>query len=185
MDSTIELVDVRQAVDPFFADVRLLLETAFPPDERPVLDDARLARPGFHLLAVLSGGRFAGFHSHWDLGDFVFCEHVAIIDGMRGCGLGAIVDGTVARRLRGRRLVGEVELPDTEIARRRIALWERCGWNVNRRPYLQPAYAPGKSPVPMLLISRPGPLDAREFVRASDRIHRDVYRVAPIAAPSP
>jgi GNAT superfamily N-acetyltransferase len=175
VESPVTIVEVRHLADPLLADVRRLLEGSFPPDERPEFDGARLGRAGFHLLAILSGGRFAGFHTHWDLGDFVFCEHFAIAPDMRSHGLGGRVIEAILRRFEGRTLVGEVERPETEEARRRIAFWERCGWQVNPWPYLQPPYAPGKSAVPMLLISHPGPLDETRFAGARDAIHRRVY----------
>lgn len=176
MEPSITIVEVRHLADPHLADVRRLLEGAFPPDERPEIDGPRLARSGFHLLSILSEGRFTGFQSHWDLGDFVFWEHFAIAADMRSRGLGGLVHEALLRRFPGRTLVGEVERPETRDARRRIAFWERCGWHVNAWSYLQPPYAPGKSPVPMLLISHPGPLDQPRFASARDAIHREVYR---------
>ena len=60
----------------------------------------------------------------------------------------------------------EAELPETELAARRIGFYERHGFTVNADyPYFQPALTPGGSPIPLHLLTTGGvrtPAELRE-----------------------
>lgn len=73
----------------------------------------------------------------WDFGDFVFVEHFAVADIMRGKGFGSEILKNFCRDVQ-RPVVLEVELPNTAEAIRRI-VYERHGFNVVSQTYMQPS----------------------------------------------
>ncbi len=148
------------------ADVEDLYMQAFPEEERRLWNP----RPeGLRLqIARDSADSFLGFITTWQLpGDITYVEHLAVSPALRGLGTGGrIIDMLPAR------VILEVELPETEEARRRIAFYERHGFRtVPEQPYLQPPYARHLPSVPMLLMVR-GEFDVAQTAR---NLHRIVY----------
>lgn len=158
-----------------------LYEAAFPPDERrPVRDWLRLLRPGSRMqgLVLEADGCFAGFITLWDFGQFAYAEHFAVCPEQRGHGLGAIALGRVLEQPGRRPLVLEVEPPDTgPQAKRRIGFYRRCGLTLCSRPYQQPPYAPGLSPLPLRLMCSHPRFLGRHFDTVRTLIRRHVYGI--------
>ena len=71
----------------------------------------------------------------------------------------------------------EVELPETDLARRRIGFYRRHGFAWNDYPYMQPALRPTESPIPLRLMTRNAPLPEEEFHRRKKEIYKTVYGV--------
>jgi hypothetical protein len=159
-----------QAADALYRD-------AFPPEERRDRIDARLGDPRFRLDVILLRGAFAGFITHWELGAFVYGEHVATLPALRGGGAGRAALLQVIRS--SPLFVGEAECADRgPMAARRLAYYARLGLHANDFPYMQPSYGVGKPEVPMRLLSAPRLLDAAECAQAAELIARVVYRGA-------
>lgn len=114
------------------------------------------------LLAFSPEGEFVGFLNYWLLSDsgdeaqeVFYGEHLAIKPEMRNQGIGANIIAEL-KRLTSDRILMEVELPEDEMACRRIAMYERHGFVTHPDiKYLQPSYAPGKEPIELMLMSSP------------------------------
>ena len=77
----------------------------------------------------------------------------------------------------------EAELPETELAARRIGFYERHGFTVNADySYFQPALAPGGSPLPMHLLTTGGTRTVSELRAIETLLHTRVYGQALAAA---
>ncbi|MBL7971879.1 MAG: GNAT family N-acetyltransferase [Prolixibacteraceae bacterium] len=171
----IQLVQVTKSTD-LNVDLKQTYEEAFPPDERrewnhwiQMLGDVR-----FCLNEVYNEERFIGFISVWDLDQFRFIEHFAIRDTERSKGFGSrILEQLLAQK--SSPVILEVEEPFSEIARKRIAFYERMGFVVSGGEYFQPPYSAGKNSVKLLLMSYPGAIDPTDFAGVKSRIHSRVY----------
>jgi len=65
----------------------------------------------------------------------------------------------------------EAELPETELAARRIGFYERHGFTVNADyPYFQPALTPGGSPIPLHLLTTGGVRTPAELRAIGERL---------------
>jgi ribosomal protein S18 acetylase RimI-like enzyme len=155
-----------------------LYESAFPPDERrdAKRQEALFKRPEYRLFAAFDekSRGLSGFLSLWEFAGFVFMEHLAVQAPLRGKGMGAEI---LRRYMSGcsKSVVLEVERPESEIQKRRVAFYERLGFRLNRHDYVQPPYGPGKRPVPMLLMSYPRAISEKEFPLLREHIHLIVY----------
>ena len=70
----------------------------------------------------------------------------------------------------------EAELPETELAARRIGFYERHGFTVNADyPYFQPALTPGGSPIPLHLLTTGGVRTPAELRAIETLVHTRVY----------
>ena len=110
-----------------------LLARSFPAGERrdKAGQRALLADSAYHIdiLRAPSGGVQALMAS-WDFGGFVFFEHFAVDPACRNGGIGGqMLDALLARFDKPACL--EAELPETELAARRIGFYERHGFTVN------------------------------------------------------
>ena len=156
---------------------------AFPAEERRPFDhfllepDDKLRGPYLHIILLSKGitDKFAGLLTTWQFDDFVYIEHLATMPGLRGSGIGtSVIEG-----LRGRvgcPLVLEAEHPsaDNPMAARRLAFYDRLGFDVIDSGYIQPPYGPGLPEVPLRLLADSTDLDAAEVART---LHREVYGV--------
>ena len=71
-------------------------------------------------------------------------------------------------------IVLEVEKPDDETSRRRIAFYRRCGLELCEKEYIQPAYRADSNEIPMYLMSR-GVNVEHNFEHIKSTIYREVY----------
>jgi len=151
-----------------------IYESSFPSDERRNLNQQTelLKNPLYKFFAAYDNGSIVGIIGTWQIVDFVFIEHFAIKEGLRGTGLGTSLLNAF---IPGKRVVLETERPVNDTTRRRIGFYERLGFKLNTYNYTQPAYSPDKKPVPMFLMSCPETLSESEFVGIRRLLHTVVY----------
>lgn len=156
-----------------------LMKTSFPQDEyRPyaaqkALFDESAYRVYAHyddthtLLAILAV---------WEFDRFAFLEHFAVEPNRRNSGLGSRLLQELASLL-NKPLCLEAELPDSELAQRRIGFYQRNGFCQNPYPYIQPALAADQHPIPLCIMTFPAPISQQEFVNLQDTLYQKVYKV--------
>lgn len=170
---------IRTAREEEFDRVFSLMERSFPPDEYRGYDGQRalLREPAYTIYVDPDEGDIPrGFVTVWQFDDFAFVEHLATEPSCRGQGRGSAILHELSGRL-GCRIVLEVELPETEIAARRIEFYRRNGFVTNDYPYIQPAYSVEKHALPLILMTTDGPVSQTEFRSIRDALYRTVYRV--------
>ncbi len=160
-----------------------LMVEAFPVDERRTFDEQRelLSNPIFdiYVLKDEDAGDIKGFISIYRFDKFTYVEHFAVNPKYRNLGLGHEVLSNLTA-LFGKLLL-EVEVPETEQAKRRIGFYERNGFYLNDYPYIQPPISKGTNPIPLLLMTTGGKLSQNEYNEAKSTLYKGVYKVAPDA----
>ena len=104
-------------------------------------------------------------------------RHFAIDPTLRNGGYGSRVMQHLLAQL-DRPLVLEVEVPEDELTRRRVAFYERQGFRICDKDYVQPPYRTGGASLPLYLMvagDASAELPTLEDVRKG--IYREVYRV--------
>lgn len=160
-----------------FAAVYELMQLSFPRDEiRPAQGQrALLAHPEYQVLVSHdSAGVVSGMMAVWQFEDFVFLEHFAVSPASRGGGRGTRMLQALLREC-VKPVCLEVELPQDDLTRRRIAFYERNGFFLNDFDYIQPPMAEGQHPVPLRIMSRGLRLNAEQFAALRDTLYRVVY----------
>ena len=144
-----------------------LITAAFPPEEHRPLEELRLytdSRPHFYNNIIFHHDTPVGFITYWDFGKFYYVEHFAVDPAQRNGGHGKNVLNHLCQLLQ-HPIVLEVEMPEEEMAQRRINF------------YLQPPYRPTDEYLPMLLMAH-GDLECeRDFETVKDSIYKEVYNV--------
>ena len=153
-----------------------ILEESFPSDERRPKNGqkALFSKEEYRMYGVKENGTLCGFCAVWTFPEFLFLEHLAVTETHRSRGLGA----AMLRELCGMgRVVLEVEPPETELARRRIGFYERCGFFYNDYDYTQPPIFEGKQPIPLRIMTYGGAVCEAEFCAIRDVLYSRVYHV--------
>lgn len=154
-----------------------LMTQSFPSDEYRDLNELRDFtdhRPHFYNNIILNDGQPIGLISYWDFDDFYYAEHFAIDPTQRNGGYGKAVLQHLCNALH-KPIVLEVEMPEEEIAKRRVSFYQRNGFTLWENEYRQPPYKAGDDFLPMRLMVY-GPLDSeKDYERVKKRIYHDVY----------
>lgn len=159
-----------------------IMEKSFPDDEYRDYEGQRalFSNPEYSIYVVDGeGGDIKAFISVWDFGGFAYVEHFAVNPGYRNGGIGAQVLESM-HELMVKQICLEVELPENELARRRIGFYTRNGFNLNEYDYIQPPMAEGKNPVPLLIMTSKETIDEERFRLFRSVLYDKVYRCASI-----
>ncbi len=172
-----EPVVLEQLTGKDFDEVYAILEESFPVDERRPYSrqKALLENPIYKVLGLRDreNGHIQGILAIYELDSVIFLEHFAIRAGCRNLGLGSRMLRELGNS--GKPVCLEVELPDTELARRRIGFYQRNGFCYQDYPYLQPPLAEGQNGVPLRLMTSGQLLDGEEFQRLKTLLYTQVY----------
>lgn len=156
-----------------------LMVSSFPEEEYRRLEELREytdTLPDFYNNIIFDGETPVGFVSYWDLGFFCYIEHFAIDSAKRNGGYGQKLLAHLHKR-NDKPFVLEVELPEEEMAQRRINFYKRQGYTLWNEEYFQPPYRPGYRNLPMLLMANGALESSQDFERVKERIHKTVYGV--------
>ena len=152
-----------------------LMSISFPSSERRTTAGQRVlfAQPDYMVLVACRDEQVMAFLTWWEIDDFRFVEHFASDPALRGQGIGGkMLDmfldaGKTA-------CVLEVELPENDYARRRIAFYRRHGFEICPFDYMQLPLRPDADPMPLALMSTQ-PLTRKQFERVRDALYARVY----------
>ena len=156
-----------------------LMKQAFPPAEYRDFDELRLytdTKSYFYNYIILEEDCPIGFFTYWDFDTFYYAEHFAIDPTLRNGGYGKQVLGLLRDTL-SCPIVLEVEMPENEMACRRVNFYQRNGFVLWPNDYRQPPYRSGDGFLPMRLMAY-GALDSeKDFAYVQRRIYTEVYKV--------
>lgn len=162
-----------------FDQVYDLMEQSFPDDEyRPYEEQkALLDQPAYQIYVEkdCETQMIRAFLAVWEFDNFAHLEHFAVNPQFRGNGLGSKALGELLSLL-GKTVCLEVELPNTEIASRRINFYRRNNMFLNTYPYMQPPISKGKKPIPLMIMTSNKEVDRESFDKIKKVLYEKVYR---------
>lgn len=128
----------------------------------------------FNANLIKENGQYIGYICYWILQDFIFIEHYAIFEELRNKGKGTEFLKKFINET-NKMIVLEVELPNSDIAKRRIDMYKNLGFVINDYKYLQPSYHNNKTQVPMCIMSLNKKLENKQFKNIVTLIKQEVY----------
>lgn len=162
-----------------FSYVERLLIASFPEDEYRDLSVFREytdSLPHFYCNLLLDDSNPIGLLTYWKIEDFCYIEHFAIAPEWRNGGYGRKVL-TQLNSLIKHPIVLEAERSSDDMALRRIRFYQRLGYELWEKEYLQPPYKAGFNELPMYLMVKGDLSEDRDFERIKRTIYRNVYHV--------
>lgn len=162
-----------------FEDFYAIMENSFPKEERRTREgflSLVSSNQRYGIYALLDGEKLVAFFSVWELCGFTFGDHFAVSESLRNKGLGSEF---LKKVLSSSRLpfILEAELPETEIAARRLGFYKRNGFKENPFPYLLPPMQEGCEATPMHILSYPESISESEFRKIKETLYKEVYNV--------
>ena len=149
-----------QTTDKDYSFVENLLHESFPEAERR--DDVAQRDnvdncATFTCYLISDDELLVGLITVWKFAGFSYVEHLATSPSVRN--------------------ILEVEKPVDEWSRRRIGFYQRCGFSLCEKEYVQPSYRKGGETLPMFLMYAGTETIDKEFESIRDEIYRKVYGV--------
>ena len=171
-----------KTTDPSYPFVENLLHESFPVEERRDDEMQRYntdSNPLFTAYLITDDAENVGLITLWKLTGFLYVEHLATSPSVRNKGYGKMIMQALLSNFPDSIIVLEVELPEDEMAVRRIGFYRRNGFHLwDNVPYLQPSYGEGREPVPLCLMTAGDITFDGENDEKIRRIKREVYGVA-------
>lgn len=173
----VNLRRITSAEDKDFMKLAELYIEAFPPEERreiSQLEKLLNSRPEMFCNAVECDGKLAGLFVYWNFGDFWYLEHLAVYADMRNHKIGQQVLDFAKDHLIGTRLL-EVEPDDEDMAVRRIKYYQRNGYKILAKDYVQPSYDGVRPALPLWIMGNEEYTDAALLRKHIETIKERVY----------
>ncbi len=154
-----------------------IMDESFPDSEMRTYEGQKklLENEKYHIHEEFDeNGALVGFLAYWKLANCVFFEHLAVSSACRGHGIGKNI---LLRNMKNAKLpiFLEVEPPETDVAKRRIAFYERLGFHLNDFYYEQPPLRKNQLAQRLLIMSNPKPISAEKFAKYKKEIYTNVY----------
>ncbi|MEA5002168.1 MAG: GNAT family N-acetyltransferase [Christensenella sp.] len=128
---------------------------SFPAHEKRSLDDHRKAMddPAFTCTGIWDEDGFVGLLFYWTYTDGHYIEFFAISETRRGmqCGSRCLQAFLEKHPV----VILEIEMPVTNIARRRKRFYERLGFVASHQEHLHPAYTKDAAPYHLMILRYP------------------------------
>lgn len=161
-----------------FDDIYPIMEEAFPAIERRSYEGQKslIDLPYYNIYTEEIDGEVIAFMSVWEFSEFAFIEHFASNHKARGKGIGKMCLEHMIQKL-DKLIVLEVELPLTDIAKRRIHFYERLNFHLNTYEYLQPPLQEGFQAYPLYIMSYPDTLSHHTFKQVEKTLYAYVYKL--------
>lgn len=161
-----------------FDSVYNIMKKSFPEDELRSYEAQRelFLNPDYRIYAIKEAEEVKAFITVYEFEAFTFAEHFAVSPEYRNCGLGSQVLRLLREEVKSP-ICLEVELPEGEMAKRRIEFYKRNGFYYNDYDYIQPAYSKEKNPVPLRIMTTDGLISEEEFRNIRRILYNKVYDV--------
>lgn len=162
--------------DNHFSEAWNLYEEAFPVEERRSLEDQIrvFIKDDYHFEILTDEDQFIGFILWWDLEPFRYIDHFATSTQHRNKGFGRMILQTFISSHK-KPILLEVELPTSDMNKRRIVFYERLGFQLNQHHYEIPPLEEEDSALQLLLMSYPNTISEKEVVRFVKNCHPIIF----------
>lgn len=168
-----------QTKDNAYAFVENLLHESFPEAERREEELQRKNvdnNAAFTCFLIADDSVRIGVITVWKLEGFFYIEHLATSPSVRNKGYGKKIMEELQNQFPGI-IVLEVENPTDDMSRRRIGFYQRCGFRLCERNYVQPPYRRGGESLPMFLMYAGAESIESDFDSIRNEIYQKVYGV--------
>lgn len=123
-----------------FDEVYEIMKESFPVDEFREYKEQKklLSRPNYFLKTTLHHDEVTAFCAYYEFDDFIYIEHLACTEKVRGQGIGTQLIRDVMLEAKQRPIILEVEPPVDILTKRRVEFYKRLGFILNDIPHYQP-----------------------------------------------
>lgn len=148
---TIKLVGISHPLYPAFKDVYAVSFPVF--EQRSELQQEQaFMSPYYHLNCYTDRGIFIGFVAYWEFEKYIYVEHFAIHQNLRGQGYGSVVLKDLTNKA-GKRVLLEIDPVMDDISAARLRFYQACGFFENPFSHIHPPYCKDYSGHKLIVLS--------------------------------
>lgn len=157
-----------------------LFKTSFPEHERRSyeMQQKLLLKENYNIKIYETNSlELEGFIAYWEFEKFIFIEHLAVSEKLRGRGLGQKIINEMKNNKKP--LILEVELPDMKDINtlRRIEFYERQDFKLCNYDYYQPPLNKTDEKTPMKIMVYNDILNNEKFYDIRNILYKEVYEI--------
>lgn len=155
-----------------------ILKNSFPENERRdyLSQKKLLANSNYKPLVFKESGEILAIMATWEFKDFVFIEHLAVDNKLRGKGIGTELIKNYLNKCK-KKVFLEVEPPSCDVSKKRILFYEKLNFYLNDFYYLQQPLNPNDKPLELNIMSYSNHISEKEFNEYKKVIYKEVYNV--------
>lgn len=170
-------IRIKNSSNKYFKDAWELYENAFPLEERRLLDSQikLFTNSKYHFDIIIEDITFIGFILWWEFDDLRFVEYFATVEHLRNKGFGKLILDQFIKKDQNPILL-EVELPTTEMKKRRIHFYERLGFHLNNHSYEIPPMHDGFPALELLIMTFPQPISEKDVRTFIEQCHPIIFQ---------
>ncbi len=171
------LIRLKSISDNYFQEAWKLHEAAFPFEERRSLDNQIevLQHESYHFDILIDNDQFIGFILWWDFETHRYIDHFATAVEQRNKGIGKLMLNQFIDS-DNKPIILEVELPTSNINKRRISFYERVGFKLNDHHYEIPPTKEDELPLQLLVMSYPNTISKEEVNLFVEKYHPIIFK---------
>ncbi|MCM1260131.1 MAG: GNAT family N-acetyltransferase [Prevotella sp.] len=162
----------------YFDEIYYLMQMSFTPDEyRTYLEQKALLDLSYYQIYVSldkQENRIQAFIAIFEFECIVCIDHFAVSPKYRNRGIGSRVLQELMTML-NKMICLEVELPNDELSRRRIAFYERNHFFLNPYSYTLPPISKGRKSIPLYIMTSQRTITQEEFLLLKEFMYTALY----------
>lgn len=135
------VIRITRTDEPLFAPLRELYSRAFPKFEQRTFEHQAkgLTADNYFLYAYQEDGAFIGFVAYWSFDDYIYIEHYAISDEVRGKGYGSRLLSDLLSKTE-KTVILEIDPVVDEVSTKRLSFYRGLGFVENNYSHVHPPY---------------------------------------------
>jgi GNAT superfamily N-acetyltransferase len=167
---------IKGVEDHYWEESWVIYQSNFPSGEQRSLADHKRALEDdrYHCMAILEDNQVAGILFYWKLPPFVFAEHLAIGEALKGQGIGSEVLSVLKQQVG--RLILEIDPPEDKVAVRRMRFYQREGFILNPYLHLNLPLRIGQEKLPLRIMTVEEILSKAEYEAFSTILMTDLIQ---------
>lgn len=154
-----------------------LYEMSFPVFEQRTGEqqDKAFLCPEYHLSAYTENGIFIGFICYWEFKTYIYIEHFAINQTLRGKGHGSLVlSGFIKEN--SKIVLLEIDPITDDISAARLRFYQKCGFHLNRFAHIHPPYRDNRKGHTLLVLTTEREITENEYGRFYDDLSNQIMK---------
>ncbi|RHJ95428.1 GNAT family N-acetyltransferase [Bacteroides sp. AM07-16] len=116
----------------------------------------------YYLIGYEENETFIGFISYWEFDEYIYIEHLAINQEVRGKGYGSVILRNFITSTHKIVLL-EIDPVINDISEARLRFYKRCGFHENPYPHTHPPYRNGYKAHSLIILTTKRKITEKEY----------------------
>lgn len=168
---------IRNKEHALYSVFKALYTISFPIFEQrtEVQQEKAFCCPHYFLSAYTENEVFVGFIGHWEFDSYIYIEHFAIDQTLRGKGHGSKILTDFINK-NSKIVLLEIDPVMDDISAARLRFYQRCGFHSNNYTHTHPPYRPGYEGHSLLVLTTVREITKDEYKQFYDDLYNRIMK---------